>query len=91
VVLSAPSRFAAASEHGFPNFEPARGCYIGAFIERDFTVLGDIGAWESLTKKKHASFYTYVGYGRALPERVGREIEARRRGASHRVRAKRWA
>ncbi len=48
-------------------FEPATGCYIGAFIERDYTVQGDIGAWEQLTKKKHASFFTYVGYGRPFP------------------------
>jgi hypothetical protein len=48
-------------------FEPAEGCYIGAFIERDYTVQGDISAWEELTKKRHASFFTYVGYGRPFP------------------------
>lgn len=48
-------------------FEPSRGCYVGAFIERDFTVLGDISAFEQLTKKKHASYFTYVGYGRPFP------------------------
>ena len=48
-------------------FEPASGCYIGAFIERDYSVLGDIGTWEEFTGKKHASFFTYVGYGRPFP------------------------
>ncbi|HEX8835009.1 MAG TPA: glycosyl hydrolase [Abditibacteriaceae bacterium] len=49
-------------------FEPAQGCYIGAFIERDYTVNGDIGVFEELTKKKHASYFTYVGYGRPFPK-----------------------
>jgi hypothetical protein len=49
-------------------FEPVKGCYIGAFIERDFTVQGDIGVFEQLTQKKHASYFTYVGYGRPFPK-----------------------
>ena len=48
-------------------FEPAKGCYIGAFIERDTNVYGNIPAFEDLTKKKHASYFTYVGYGRPFP------------------------
>ena len=48
-------------------FEPAQGCYIGAFIERDSNVNGNIAAFEDLTKKKHASYFTYVGYGRPFP------------------------
>lgn len=49
-------------------FEPAKGCYIGAFIERDYTVQGDISAFEALTKRKHASYFTYVGYGQPFPK-----------------------
>ena len=49
-------------------FEPEKGCYIGAFIERDYTVLGDISVFEQLTQKKHASYFTYVGYGRPFPK-----------------------
>lgn len=52
-------------------FEPAAGCYIGAFIELDYNVQGeqggDIEKFEDLTKKKHASYFTYVGYGRPFP------------------------
>lgn len=48
-------------------FEPLQGCYIGAFIEKDFTVQGKIGVFEALTKKKHASYFTYVGYGQPFP------------------------
>jgi hypothetical protein len=57
-------------------FEPSRGCYIGAFIERDFTVQGDISAFEQLTKKKHASYFTYVGYGRPFPAEWVAKIKA---------------
>lgn len=57
-------------------FEPERGCYVGAFIERDFTVLGDISAFEQLTKKKHASYFTYVGYGRPFPSDWVRKVKA---------------
>ena len=52
---------------GTAKFEPASGCYIGAFIERDSNVQGNIPAFEDLTKKKHASYFTYVGYGRPFP------------------------
>ena len=48
-------------------FEPPKGCYIGAFIERDSHVKGSIQAFEELTAKKHASYFTYVGYGRPFP------------------------
>ncbi len=48
-------------------FEPAKGCYIGAFIERDSNVKGNIANFEDATAKKHASYFTYVGYGRPFP------------------------
>ena len=60
--------FAPFRAHALAKFEPAKGCYVGAFIERDYTVQGDINAFESLTKKKHASYFTYVGYGRPFPK-----------------------
>lgn len=56
-----------ASGNRLAKFEPAKGCYIGAFIERDSYVAGNIPAFEELTKKKHASYFTYVGYGRPFP------------------------
>lgn len=61
---------AAASQAAGPakaKFEPESGCYIGAFIERDFVAQGSIPVFEELTKKKHASYFTYVGYGRPFP------------------------
>lgn len=53
---------------GLAKFEPAKGCYVGAFIELDYNVEGDIEKFEDLTKKKHASYFTYVGYGRPFPK-----------------------
>ena len=58
-------------------FEPQQGCYIGAFIERDNTVHGDIEAFEGLTGKKHASYFTYVGYGRPFPAAWVAKVKAR--------------
>ncbi len=63
-------------------FEPASGCYIGAFIERDSAVMGNIPAFEELTKRKHASYFTYVGYGRPFPLEWVRKV-ARNGGAPH--------
>ena len=66
--LSLLSLVAASANAATPaKFEPARGCYIGAFIERNDTVHGNIGAFEKLTGKKHASYFTYVGYGCPFP------------------------
>ena len=61
------NRGGAGSAVNGAKFEPAQGCYIGAFIERDSNVYGNIPAFEDLTKKKHASYFTYVGYGRPFP------------------------
>jgi hypothetical protein len=67
---------------GLAKFEPAQGCYIGAFIERDTHVLGNINAFEELTKRKHASYFTYVGYGRPFPSDWVKKV-ARYGGAPH--------
>lgn len=67
---------------GLAKFEPASGCYIGAFIERDSAVKGNIPAFEELTKKKHASYFTYVGYGRPFPLEWVQKV-ARNGGAPH--------
>ena len=53
-------------------FEPARGVYIGAFIEKDYafqykTSGTKIEEFEKLTGKKHASYFTYCGYGTPFP------------------------
>lgn len=68
------SLFDATFAHGaalgtgtYAKWEPKNGCYIGAFIEREPTLHGDIAQFEALTKKKHASYFTYVGYGQPFP------------------------
>lgn len=81
-----PARLSRAANLGptqqLAKFEPARGCYIGAFIERDTAVMGNIAAFEELTKKKHASYFTYVGYGRPFPLEWVRKV-TRNGGAPH--------
>ena len=62
---------------GRAKFEPAQGCYVGAFIELDDTVKGDITVFEELTKKQHASYFTYVGYGRPFPLEWVNKVKAR--------------
>src|SRR5690606_24249772 len=57
-----------ASSGQLAKFEPAQGCYIGAFIELDHIVKGKIDEFESLTQKKHASYFTYCGYGMPFPK-----------------------
>jgi hypothetical protein len=57
----------AAASAALAKWEPQTGCYIGAFIEREPTLHGDISQFEALTKKKHASYFTYVGYGQPFP------------------------
>ncbi|RYG75361.1 copper amine oxidase, partial [bacterium] len=69
-------------DDGLAKFEPATGCYIGAFIERDSAVKGNIPAFEELTKKKHASYFTYVGYGRPFPLEWVQKV-VRNGGAPH--------
>jgi hypothetical protein len=69
LIGSADARIAGS---GLAKFEPEQGCYVGAFIERDFTFLDKDSSikmeeFEQLTKKKHASYFTYVGYGMPFP------------------------
>ena len=59
-------------------WEPQNGCYIGAFIEREPSLHGDISLFEALTKKKHASYFTYVGYGRPFPSEWVEGIKAQK-------------
>lgn len=59
---------------GLEKLEPYSGCYIGAFIEKDDVVRGDIKLFEQLTGKKHASYFTYVGYGRPFPLQWARKV-----------------
>jgi hypothetical protein len=57
--------------------EPARGCMVGAFIDRDDLLPshsfgpqrhGDIPAFNKETQKRHASFFTYLSLQREFPQ-----------------------
>src|SRR5262249_52823587 len=54
-------------KQGLAKYEPERGCFIGAFVLRDINISGRMTRWEELTRKGHASYLCYVGYGRAFP------------------------
>jgi len=49
---------------------PATGqakCFIGAYIEQDPVVAGDIALFERLVGKEHSSYMHYLGYGEPFP------------------------
>jgi hypothetical protein len=48
-------------------YEPAQGCYLGAYIEQDPVAPGNIYSFETSTQKKHACYLTYCGWGGAFP------------------------
>ncbi len=43
------------------------GCYIGAYIEQDPVVAGDIELFERLVGKEQATYMCYLGYGEPFP------------------------
>ena len=68
------SSLAVAGELG--PYEPARGCYIGAYIELDNNTAGEISTFEQLTTKKHATYFKYVGYGQPFPYKWVKDLHA---------------
>lgn len=56
--------------------EPETGCYIGAFVDKDRAVQGDYEKFALLTQKKHASYITYVAYGRPFPKEWVAKVKA---------------
>jgi len=63
-------------------WEPARGCYLGAYIELDGNCRNDIDAFETLTGRKHATYLRYVGYGSPFPYEWVADL-GRRKCAAH--------
>lgn len=58
-------------------YEPATGCYLGAYIELDHNTADDIGTFESMVGKPHSTYFRYVGYGQPFPYRWVKEMHAR--------------
>lgn len=69
-----------ALRKGLAKFEPAYGCYLGAFVMRDENVGSSMAQWERTVGKGHASYLRYVGYGQPFPTEWVREV--RRLGAA---------
>ena len=59
----------AAAAYGgeLAKFEPATGCYVGAYVQLDPVVKDDFSRFEQLTQKKHATYFRYSGYGTPFP------------------------
>lgn len=55
-------------------YEPETGCYVGAYIELDHNLTGEISKFEQLTGKKHATYFRYVGYGQPFPYKWVKEL-----------------
>ena len=49
-------------------YEPARGTYLGAYVEQDVNINQSMETFNKLTGKKHASYFKYVGYGSSFPK-----------------------
>ncbi len=55
---------------------PSGRAYLGAYIQLDPVVKGDIAAFEKLVGRKHASYLRYVGYGEPFPYKWAAEVVA---------------
>ena len=77
LLVGAGPVFVASGQTELGRFEPATGCYLGAYVELDPAVRGDLYAWEELTGRRHASYLTYVGYGVPFPSDWARKLVAR--------------
>jgi hypothetical protein len=73
----APVAAAATSDTGLAKFEPAEGCYLGAYVLADINISGKMERWEELTGKGHASYLKYVGHGRPFPTEWAKAVKER--------------
>lgn len=48
-------------------YEPLRGCYLGAYVDLETEVRGDVATFQKVLGKDHATFLRYVGYGKPFP------------------------
>ncbi len=58
-------------------YVPEAGCYLGAYIRLDRVVNDDMGAFEALTGKQHATYFRYVGWGAPFPFRWVKQLHGR--------------
>lgn len=66
-LLALSCQSAAAVISTLAPFEPETGCYIGAYIDLEPAVSGEVGQFQQLVGKPHATFFRYVGYGQPFP------------------------
>ena len=75
LLLSLSSTLALAGPLG--PYEPATGCYVGAYVELDDNVAADIGSFEQLIGKKHATYFKYVRYGQPFPYKWVQDLQSK--------------
>lgn len=77
-----------ATNTSLERLEPPRGCYLGAFIDRDDEISkihfqsqthGDIDQFNKLVKRPHATFFMYRSYGMPFPMKWAEYVK--RKGA----------
>lgn len=57
-------------------YEPTEGIYLGAYVLQDVAINMDMGNFNSLLGKEHASYFKYVGYGQPFPTLWVEEVKA---------------
>ncbi len=67
MVVALNCQRAEAAAGALAPYEPESGCYVGAYIELDSRINGDVEAFQELVGKDHATFFRYVGYGQPFP------------------------
>lgn len=63
--------------YSLARFEPAEGCYLGAYVLQDKTIGNDMGRFEELTGRSHVSYFKYIGYGKPFPREWFEEMKKR--------------
>ncbi len=55
-------------------YEPRNGIYLGSYVIQDEYINADMNTFNEVTKKQHASFFRYVGYGQPFPTEWAEEV-----------------
>lgn len=77
-LVRAPTPAEIAHRNGNAKYEPAIGCYIGAYIDFDSSLPASIvdqnktehrdpGGFEQIVGRAHSMYFFYLGYGKPLP------------------------
>ncbi|MGI5825702.1 MAG: glycoside hydrolase family 26 protein [Bacillota bacterium] len=75
-----------SGNYALGRYEPAEGCYLGAYVLQDESLNGDMQAFNTAAEKKHATFFRYFGYKEGKIEDLSEWLnEAEAAGAAPQV------